>query len=91
MQSTTLILLLGFMAIAAFFYGRRRSLALVGGHGHGMALHSLPGYYGYYTAIWAALPALALLLIWVMVEPRVVVALVVNGCRMHTEICRQVS
>ena len=79
MQSTTLILLLGFMAIAAFFYGRRRSLALVGGHGHGMALHSLPGYYGYYTAIWAALPALALLLIWVMVEPRVVVALVVNG------------
>ncbi len=79
MQSTTLILMLGFMAITAFFYGRRRSLALVGGHGHGMALHSLPGYYGYYVAIWAVLPALALLLVWVMVEPRVIVALVVNG------------
>ena len=79
MQSTTLILMLGFMAIAAFFYGRRRSLALVGGHGHGMALHSLPGYYGYYVAIWAVLPALALLLVWVMVEPRVIVALVVNA------------
>ena len=79
MQSTTLILMLGFMAIAAFFYGRRRSLALVGGHGHGMALHSLPGYYGYYVAIWAVLPALALLLLWVMLEPRVIVALVVNG------------
>ena len=71
--------MLGFMAVAAFFYGRRRSLALVGGHGHGMALHSLPGYYGYYVAIWAVLPALALLFVWVMVEPRVVVALVVNG------------
>jgi len=71
--------MLGFMAIAAFFYGRRRSLALVGGHGHGMALHSLPGYYGYYVAIWAVLPALALLLVWVMVEPRVIVALVVNA------------
>lgn len=79
MQSTTLILMLGFMAIAAFFYGRRRSLALVGGHGHGMALHSLPGYYGYYVAIWAVLPALALLLLWVMLEPRVIVALVVNS------------
>lgn len=79
MQSTTLILLLGFMAIAAFFYGRRRSLALVGGHGHGIVLHSLPGYYGYYVAIWAVLPALALLLVWVMIEPRVIVALVVNS------------
>ncbi|RZV38594.1 MAG: phosphate ABC transporter permease subunit PstC [Chromatiales bacterium] len=79
MQSTTLILMLGFMSIAAFFYGRRRSLALVGGHGHGSALHSLPGYYGYYVAIWAVLPALALLLVWVMIEPRVIVALVVNA------------
>lgn len=79
MQNTTLILLLGFMAIAAFFYGRRRSLALVGGHGHGRALHSLPGYYGYYVAIWVALPALALLLTWVMLEPRLVIALVING------------
>jgi phosphate transport system permease protein len=43
MQSTTLILLLGFMAIAAFYFGRGRSLSLVGGPGHGMALHSLPG------------------------------------------------
>ncbi len=79
MQSTTLILMLGFMAIAAFFYGRRRSLALVGGHGHGMALHSLPGYYGYYVAIWAVLPALALLMLWVTLEPRIIVALVVNS------------
>jgi phosphate transport system permease protein len=79
MQSTTLILLLGFMAIAAFYFGRGRSLALVGGPGHGPALHSLPGYYGYYVAIWVVLPALALLLGWTLVEPRLIVALVVNG------------
>ncbi|MGI9262525.1 MAG: phosphate ABC transporter permease subunit PstC [Woeseiaceae bacterium] len=79
MQSTTLILLLGFMAVTAFYMGRGRSLALVGGRGHGLALHSLPGYYGYFVAIWVALPALALLLLWVLVEPRVVVALVING------------
>lgn len=79
MQSTTLILLLAAMAISAFYIGRGRSLSLVGGPGHGSALHSLPGYYGYFTAIWVVMPALALMLIWVLVEPRIIVALVVSG------------
>ena len=79
MQTTTLILLLGFMAIAAFYLGRGRSISLVGGPGHGLALHSLPGYYGYYVAIWVALPALALMIAWIAVEPRVVIALVIKG------------
>ncbi len=79
MQSTTLVLLLIFMSVAAFYLGRRRSLAIVGGPGHGTALHSLPGYYGYYVAIWCILPALLLLMLWLMVEPRMVIALVVKG------------
>lgn len=79
MQSTTLILLLGAIAATAFFLGRGRSLAVVGGPGHGTRLHSLPGYYGYFTAIWCLLPALAVMLLWLSLEPRVVVALVVNG------------
>ena len=79
MQSTTLILILGLMATAAFLLGRGRSLALVGGPGYGSRLHSLPGYYGYFVAIWCALPALALVLLWIMIEPRVITALVVEG------------
>lgn len=67
------------MSVAAFYFGRRRSLATVGGPGHGSALHSLPGYYGYYVAIWCAIPSLLILLIWLIVEPRLVVALVVEG------------
>ena len=63
MQSTTILLLLGLLALAAFFLGRGRSLVLVGGPGKGRALHSLPGYYGYYVAIWCVLPALFLLLV----------------------------
>jgi len=78
MQSTTLILLLGFLAMMAFFAGRRRSLALAGGLGGIRSLHSLPGYYGYFVAIWAALPALALLFLWQAVEPRIIVALIVR-------------
>jgi len=79
MQSTTLLLLLGLVALAAFFIGRDRSLELVGGPGKGMALHSLPGYYGYYVAIWCVLPTLFLLLSWVLLEPKVITALVVKG------------
>jgi phosphate transport system permease protein len=79
LQNTTLILILGAMSVAAFYVGRGRSVALVGGPRHGTNLHSLPGYYGYFTAIWCLLPALAVLLLWVMIEPRVIVALVVQG------------
>ena len=79
MQGTTLILLLAGMAFVSFLLGRRRSLVVVGGPAQGTALHSLPGYYGYFTMIWCLLPALALLALWVMLEPRVVVALVIGG------------
>jgi len=79
MQSTTLLLLLGLFALAAFYLGRGRSLVLVGGPGKGMALHSLPGYYGYYVVIWCVLPALFLLLAWILLEPKVITALVVKG------------
>ena len=79
MQSTTLVLLLGALAAASFYLGRGRSLAVVGGPGYGTRLHSLPGYYGYFTAIWCVLPALAVVLLWLVLEPRVIVALVVNG------------
>jgi len=79
MQNTTLILLLAGMAAAAFYLGRSRSLALVGGVSNSAALHSLPGYYGYFTAVWCLLPALAVMLAWVLAEPRIVIALVIDG------------
>ena len=79
MQNMTLILLLAFVTLASFYFGRRRSLAAVGGPGQSALLHSLPGYYGYYVAIWCALPALLLMFAWVFVEPRLIVALVVKG------------
>ena len=79
MQSTTLILVLVALAGAAFYTARNRSYAVVGGPANIRKLHSLPGYYGYYAAIWTLLPALGLLLFWISVEPRVVVALIVQG------------
>ncbi len=79
MQNLTLILLLAAMAGSAFYLGRRRSFAVVGGPAHGAQLHSLPGYYGYFTLIWCLLPALGLFLLWVLLEPKVIVALIVES------------
>ena len=79
MQSTTLFLVIAFLGTAAFFFGRSRSLAMVGGRSQLKTLHSLPGYYGYFTAIWCLLPALAVVLLWVLLEPRVILAMLVNS------------
>jgi phosphate transport system permease protein len=79
MQTTTLILVLAALTATAFYFGRSRSVSLVGGPRNILSLHSLPGYYGYYTAIWCLLPSLGLLFIWMLVEPKVIVALVIQG------------
>ncbi len=78
MQSTTLILLLAAMTAAAYFLGRWRSLSLAHGQRR-VQLQSRPSYYGYFTAIWCVLPALAVMLMWALFETRVIVALVVNA------------
>ncbi len=67
------------MSVAAFYIGRGRSLAVAGGLSRSSRLHSLPGYYGYFTAMWCLLPAIAVLLLWMLAEPRVIVALIVRG------------
>jgi phosphate transport system permease protein len=79
MELTTIALAIIALSIASFFLGRARSLALVGGPREILHLHSLPGYYGYFSALWCLLPALALVLVWLYIEPKVIVALVVNG------------
>ncbi len=79
MQTSVLILLvLGVMAVA-FHLGRRRSLAAVGGSAGIRRLHSLPAYYGYYTALWAGLPALLVAALWLSAEGAVISAMVVES------------
>ena len=60
-----LVLLLGALA---YRWGVGKALAWRGQKDTGGALHSLPGYYGIYAALWCALPALVLLLIWRFAE-----------------------
>ena len=76
--SVLIIILLGVMAMA-YHLGRRRSLATVGGSGGVRNLHSLPAYYGFYTALWAGLPALLIAGLWVFFEGSLITSMVVQS------------
>ncbi len=76
METTTLVLLLVAASLIAFYSGRYRALQAGGGPGSSRNLHSLPDYYGYFTALWAVIPPAALILLWELVEQRVVLGLV---------------
>jgi phosphate transport system permease protein len=52
------------LAGASFALGRRRALAAAGGRP--ADLHSLPGYYGWYAALWCGLPGLAVAALWLI-------------------------
>lgn len=76
MQSPVLLLvLLGVMALA-YRFGYKRAVSVAGGVERIKTLHSLPGYYGFYAALWAGLPALLLLGFWVGFQDTVVTGLV---------------
>ena len=56
-----LFLILAALALAGFFIGRGRALAVAGGDAR--RLHSLPSYFGWQTVLFLALPALGLLVL----------------------------
>lgn len=64
-------------ASAAYFMGTNRARKMAAFHG--TKNHSLSGYYGLYTAIWAALPALFLYGIWQAAESSVITSMVVQS------------
>jgi phosphate transport system permease protein len=68
------------LALAAFGYvlGRGRAVALASGGAAAARLHSRPQYHGTFVAIWAALPAAALLVVWLVAEPALLQALTVD-------------
>jgi len=54
------LLALALFSGATFFAARRKALAAAGGKS--VSLHSLPGYYGGYVALWVGVPAALLVL-----------------------------
>lgn len=58
------------LAILGFFLGRQRALAAADGNIR--QLHSLPPYYGWNIALFTAVPAFGLLLVWMLIQPLVI-------------------
>ncbi len=77
MQLFTLTATLLVLTVIGFYFGRGRALATASGRIRN--LHSLPSYYGYYVALWCALPALLILTAWLMGEQQIVRGLLVAG------------
>lgn len=58
------------LSAVAFLAGYRRSMTSVQGQAH--LLHSRPSYYGAYVAAWAGIPALLLILVWLLFQGTVI-------------------
>lgn len=67
MSSSLLILII--LIIAGIGYILARTRALASAQREKVKLHSLPGYYGQNVALFTAVPALFLLLVWLFVQP----------------------
>jgi len=78
MTPAALLIALALLSIGAFWIGKSRSLALVGGSRGVRNLHSLPGHYGLMTALWCALPALAVIGVWLTFQDAIILRLVTD-------------
>ncbi len=79
MQITTVVLIALALSAIAFQMGKYRSVATVGGRDRMRHLHSLPGYYGYYAAIWCGAPALLLLGVWAIFAEPIIISAVTDS------------
>ena len=78
MTPAALTLALILVSVGAFWIGKSRSLALVGGTRGVRHLHSLPSHYGMMTAMWCALPALAVIGFWLTLQDTILFRLVID-------------
>jgi len=83
MQTSTLVLTLLVLSALAYYFGTKRSLAVAGGEVK--KLHSLPAFYGMYTALWCGIPALFILLMWTIFESSIITSLVVSSLPEHIQ------
>ena len=72
MSSLLLLAIVLGLGLVAWVSARARALAFATGTTIASRPHSVPGYHGWYVALWAILPALFFFAIWQLVEPTLV-------------------
>ena len=76
MSPLILITVVVLLTLTGFYMGRQRSVAQAAGRIR--VLHSLPGYYGFYVALWCAVPTLILTSLWLTLQPQAIESIVVS-------------
>jgi len=61
-----------------YHLGRKRALVAVDGVKGVRFLHSLPSYYGFYVLLWAALPAVIVMLAWGLLQEGVLTSILLS-------------
>lgn len=69
MEKTTYLIFVLLLSMVFYYWGKLQANRMVR---EGRILHSLPGYYGYFTALCSGAPALLLLVLWLAFESMVV-------------------
>ncbi len=77
MKYITLFIVIVILSAVGYYLGRGRSVKAV--KGEIRKLHSLPGYYGLYAALWCGIPALIIFTLWIAFQSSVIMSLVVSG------------
>jgi phosphate transport system permease protein len=70
-----LVITLLVLSSISYYIGRSRSLKVANGHARN--LHSLPNYYGFYSAFWCAIPAFIVFGLWIALEPFIITRLMI--------------
>ena len=78
MQTSTLVLLLLFISVFAFYTSQNRSISVAGKFGGIRSLPSLPSYYGAYSVLLTLIPVSIFLTIWISLDQIVIERLVVD-------------
>jgi len=79
MRPDQLVVVLLTIGVISWFIGRSRSFYKASPLGGASFLDSLPSYYGFYTALWAIIPSLTLILVWSVFQTPVTKALVLSS------------
>ena len=81
-MNLTLIFVILLLTAFGFLLGRNRSVKLVDGKARD--LHSRPGYYGLYVALWCGIPALLIVGCWLAFESSFIMNMVISGLSSET-------
>jgi phosphate transport system permease protein len=75
MSPTLLFVALIALTVSGYYFGRSKVIGLVAGNVRD--LHSRPTYYGFYLALWCAVPAVLVAIAWLTLQPVIAENLVI--------------